>query len=134
MDDALAGLGGDEVGDDGAVAEMRVALEAQQAGAMVARQGNRLGQGGERFVACHMGGEDRRHPGRIAGPCRIAACLGRAQALQMPVADPRRLGRPGQQLRGNPGLRERGTARTSISRSTLARPSAASTSGSVAPS
>ena len=86
---SLAGFGDDHVRHQVAMAVTMIAFKAQQAASRFARQAFRLGQRHLGFRRFHMGIENRHHAFRVASPDSIAAGLGRAEALQVDVTDPR---------------------------------------------
>ena len=115
MHDRLGGLCGDHFGDEAPVAMHRVLLEAQQTDAFIARQLPGLRQFGLGAVGPHMLAKDRLHALRMAGTHRIAPGLGRAQSLQVHIGNALLVQAAASCRLEKPGLRDCGTARTSIS-------------------
>ena len=113
---------------------MRILLEAQQTHAPFARQHLRLCQFGLRAVRAHVFAEDRFHPFGMPGAHRVAARLRRAETLQMQIVDALLVQTRASWRLEKPGLRDCGTARTSISSPTRASRSVASTLSMVQPS
>ena len=103
-----------------AVAPDRVAFEAQQGARLLGGKLAHLRRGDDRFGEFELPGVDPLELGMAPLARRLAAFGRRAERLQMDIFDPR-LGEPVREdVLREPGLRDSGTARTSISRSTPA--------------
>jgi hypothetical protein len=134
MGDVLARIASDHLRDDPAVTLHRVLLEAEQASAATAREAAGVRQLGLRLVAFHMRAEDPFHSLGMAGAHRIPPGFRRSECLQMDIPDSLLVQCRGELRFENPGLRDWGTARMSISSPTRAPFSAPSTSAMVRPS